>query len=246
MVGNIAGREPEKMMLFSFKHMLVLAGLLAFPSWAVAAEPVRQIGIYVEPYYRAAETPSGRPLVAVHKRFDDLLSSNRREDILAARDLIAANPQLVTPMTMMVLAIRLYDVGLRDDAVFWFYAAKHRYAVMSEALDQQSLGQAEAAIRSFATLAGSIINGYAFCDLAKQSELHAKAVDWVERNPYEVMFMERMPARPGDRNANLRRAPANARDRLAQERAYFADSRNRDAFYAGRKAHDADAKFCWK
>ena len=30
-------------------------------------------------------------------------------------------------MTMMVLAIRLYDVGLRDDAVFWFYAAKDRY-----------------------------------------------------------------------------------------------------------------------
>ena len=58
------------------------------------------------------------------KQYNDLLSSSRREDILATRDLIVAAPKLVTPMTLMVLAIRLYDVGLRDDAVFWFYAAK--------------------------------------------------------------------------------------------------------------------------
>ena len=47
------------------------------------------------------------------------LASNKRSDILAARDRILADPKVVTPMTMMVLAIRLYDVGLRDDAVFW-------------------------------------------------------------------------------------------------------------------------------
>ena len=72
-------------------------------------------------------------------------------------------------MAMMVLAIRLYDVGLRDDAVFWFYAAKERYIVMSEVLDvkTQTLAQADDAMRSFASLAGPIINGYAFCDLAK-------------------------------------------------------------------------------
>jgi len=38
--------------------------------------------------------------------------------------MIVARPEAVTPMTMMVLAIRLYDVGLRDDAVFWFYASR--------------------------------------------------------------------------------------------------------------------------
>ncbi len=54
-------------------------------------------------------TPDGRPKVAVGDQFNDLLNSNRREDILAARDRIVASPQVVTPMTMMVLAIRLYD-----------------------------------------------------------------------------------------------------------------------------------------
>jgi hypothetical protein len=108
-----------------------------------------------------------------------LLGSTRSEDILAARDLVVAKPALATPMTMMVLAIRLYDVGFRDDAVFWFYVTKERYIVMSEVLDvkTQAFAQADEAVRSFVTLAGPMINGYAFCDLAKQKGQHAKAVE---------------------------------------------------------------------
>jgi len=152
-------------------------GLLLLASSAFAAEPVRRIGLEVQPYYQAARTPDGAPQVAVGKAYNGLLASNKREDILAARDLITASPKLVTPMVLMVLAIRFYDVGLRDEAVFWFYAAKDRYIVLSEVLDVKTaqLAQADDAVRSFATLAGPVINGYAFCDLAKQKELHAKA-----------------------------------------------------------------------
>src|SRR5215469_9071809 len=178
-------------MPLSVKQLPILAALLVFPCCALGAEPVRHIGIYVEPFYRAAATPDGKPQVAVGEQFNALLASNRREDVLAARDLIVADPKLVTPMTMMVLAIRLYDVGLRDDAVFWFYVAKDRYVAMSGVLDvrAQSLAQAADAIQSFATLAGPFFNGYAFCDLDKQSALNAKAIDWVENNPYQAMFM---------------------------------------------------------
>jgi hypothetical protein len=155
---------------------------------------------------------------------------------------------LVTPMTLMVLAIRFYDVGLRDEAVFWFYAAKDRYIVMSEVLDvkTQLLAQADDAMRSFSTLVGPVINGYAFCDLAKQKELHAKAVDWVENNPYDVMFMAKAPALPGDHAANAKRAVANAKERAAKERAYFDDAKNVETFSASRKKNEMDAKFCWK
>jgi hypothetical protein len=222
--------------------------LLAWPVTVIAAEPVRQIGIYVQPFYEAARTPGGKPQVAVGKHYNDLLSSNRREDILAARDLIVAKPGMVTPMTMMVLAIRLYDVGLRDDAVFWFHVAKDRYIVMSEVLDvkAQALAQADDAVRSFATLAGPVINGYAFCDLANQREQHAKAIEWVEANPYEVMFMASAPALPGDRAMNARRAIVDAKERAAKESAYFDDAKTRDAYYATRKRNEADVKFCWK
>jgi hypothetical protein len=235
------------MSIFS-KLLVGAAALLAFPYSVLAAEPVRHVAIYVEPFYRSAPKPDAQPQVGVGKEYNALLGSNKRDDILAARDLITAAPKLVTPMTLMVLAIRLYDVGLRDDAVFWFYAAQARYIVMSEVLDvkTQMLAQAEDDMRSFTTLAGPVINGYAFCDLAKQKALHAKAVDWVESNPYEVMFMARAPALPGDRAENHKRAIANAKDRAAKERAYFDDAKNAEAFYATRKRNEADAKFCWK
>jgi hypothetical protein len=225
-----------------------IAVLLFLSLPAVAAEPVRQIGIYVQPFYEAARTPGERPRVAVGSQYNDLLSSNRREDILAARDLIAAGPALVTPMTMMVLAIRLYDVGLRDDAVFWFYVAKDRYIVLSDVLNVKTpqLAQADDAVRNFAALAGPVINGYAFCDLARQQAAHAKAVEWVEANPYQVMFRSDVPALPGDRAANLKRAIAGAKERAAKERAYFDDPGTRADYYATRKRNEADVRFCWK
>ena len=235
-------------MPMSAKRFALAAVLVAWPLAAVAAEPVRTVPIYVEPFYRSAATPDGAPQVAVGSQFNTLLASNKREDILAARDLIEAKPNLITPMTLMVLAIRFYDVGLRDDAVFWFYVAKDRYIVMSEVLDvnTRQLAQADDAVRSFSTLAGPVINGYAFCDLAKQQELHAKAVAWVESHPYDVMFMAQAPALPGDRAENHKRAIANAKERAAKERAYFDDPKTVEAFYSTRKRNEADVKFCWK
>ena len=110
-------------MTVSTKSAWMLSALLALTMPALAAERVTRVDIYVEPYYAAAESPDGRPTVAIGKTFDELLSSTKREDIVAARDKIASDPKVITPMTMMVLAIRLYDLGLRDDSVFWFYAA---------------------------------------------------------------------------------------------------------------------------
>ena len=80
--------------------------------------PVKHIGVYVLPYYQSADAPSGHPRVAVAQAFDAQLASNKQDDIVAVRDAIQTQPQRITPMTLMVLAIRLYDVGLRDDAVF--------------------------------------------------------------------------------------------------------------------------------
>jgi hypothetical protein len=226
----------------------IAAALLCLTGAALAAEPVRRIPLTVEPYYAAARDAAAAPHVAVGKQYNEQLASSRPEDILAVRDKVQASPKLVTPMVLMVLAVRLYDVGLRDDAVFWFYAAKDRYIVMSEVLDVRhpGLAQAEDAIKNFSTLAGPIINGYAFCDLAKQKEQHAKAVAWVEANPYEVMFMAQAPALPGDRGENHRRAIANAKDRAAKERAYFENAKTVETYYATRKRNETDVKYCWK
>jgi hypothetical protein len=225
-----------------------LAAMALQSACASAAEPVRRIAIYVQPYYQAANSADQRPQVAIGASLSGLLSSTRRDDIVAARDKILAEPKVVTPMTMMVLAIRLYDVGLRDDAVFWFYVAKDRFVTLSQVIDigASGMAQAEDAVRSFATLAGPAINGYAFCDLARQQELRAKALAWVEQNPYGVVFMDRFTARPGDRAENLERTIRDVRQSVDKEQTWLADPKHAADFYAMRSRTEADVKYCWR
>jgi hypothetical protein len=226
---------------------LAAAAMLMLPLSAFAAEPVKHVAIYVEPFYRAARNPGEAPQVGTGRPHAEKLASVKREDILAARDMIVANPQLVSPMTMMVLAIRLYDAGLRDDAVFWFYAAKDRYITLTDVMQPNTplLAQSGDAMKNFNTLAGPVINGYAFCDLAKQKMQRAKALAWVEANPYGVVFSDKLPARTADRNSALAQAIANARANAAREAAYLENPQNAAEFSATRKKNEMDAKFCW-
>jgi hypothetical protein len=224
---------------------IALSLLAASP--ASAAEPVRHIGIYVEPYYSAAATPDAPPMVDVGASFNDLLASTRREDILAARDKVVADPKMVTPMTLMVLAIRLYDVGLRDESVLWFYAAKDRYITFSDVVDvgAAGLGQVEDAIGSFVTLAGPFINGYAFCDVAKQRTLRAEALAWVEANPYGALFLSQLPAKAADRAALLAGSLTTLKEHAAKERAFLEDPAQLADFKATRQQNAMDEMFCW-
>ena len=212
------------------------------------SSPIKRIGVYVLPYYQSAKSPEGRPVVAVSNKFGAQLSSNQRQDILTVRDAIQANPQLITPMTLMVLAIRLYDVGLRDDAVFWFYAAKNRYSVMARVLDVKNpqLAQVEDSIRNFAILAGPFFNSYAFCDLSKQRAASASAIAWVEQNPYEAIFISQLPALPGDRAVNMKEGIAEIKLRAEKEQQYFDDPSNLATFNKTRNERHVAEQFCWK
>jgi hypothetical protein len=214
---------------------------------AAITKPVKQIDIYVTPYYESAKTVDGHPTVAVATAFDAQLSSNKREDILAVRDAIQAQPKLITPMTLMVLAIRLYDVGLRDDAVFWFYVAKDRYLTMANVLDMKaaSLAQAADAIGAFSSLAGPSINGYAFCNLAKQRDEKVRSIAWIEQHPYEAVFMEKIPALPGDRTQNLRKSIESLKESAQKERQYLDDPKNLEEFNKDRKEDHVIEQFCW-
>ncbi len=225
----------------------ILAGALAVQA-ASAAEPVRRIAIHVEPYYEAGRTPETAPRVAVGRTFDDLLASMKQDDIVKTRDLIEADPRVVTPMAMMVLAIRLYDVGLRDDAVFWFYAAKARTITLEDVIDIRMSGliaPVEAA-KTFAVLAGPAINGYAFCDRAKQHAANLKAIEWAEQHPYSVLLMSQLTGKDGDRRANMVKSISEQKAAAERERARFDDPKFAEQFAATRRKNEADEKFCWK
>jgi hypothetical protein len=242
-----ADRKGESSMLRTSKTAAATFFLLLLRSRAVAVEPVKYIGVYVLPYYESAPAPDGRPQVAVHGKYDVLLASNTPQGIVSVRDRILREPKLVTPMTLMVLAIRLYDVGLRDDSVFWFYVAKDRHATLADVLDlgTPALSGVDEATRNFVVLAGPTFNGYAFCNIKKQKELRLKALDWVEKNPYEALFLPQLPAKPGDRQANLRAALEQARERLRKEQEYLDQPENLAKLASAREENHAGERYCW-
>ena len=224
------------------------AALLLLASSAFAAQPVRRVTIDVQPYYEAARKPDVPPRVSVGRSFDGMLSSLKREDIVAARDAVEADPQNVTPMTLMVLAIRLYDMGLRDDAVFWFYVAKARQATLEDVVDVKTAGLSDigGTVKNFAVLAGPFINGYAFCDPAKQYATSGKAIDWVEAHPYAVVFLAGLPGKPGDRTANLRQSIKTQRARAEQEQVQLNEPKFAAQLAKARKKNKSETLFCWK
>jgi hypothetical protein len=201
----------------------------------------------VEPFY-SARTQDAAPNVGTGMPYAERLASLKREDIVSLRDMVLANPKSVSPMTMMVLAIRLFDVGLRDEAPFWFYAAKDRFRTLTEAAapGAPQLVSATVGMTNFNTLAGAAINGYAFCDFAKQQAARAMAIAWVEAHPYEAVFVKQLPAKRVDRKAALAEAIETLKADVAKERVYFDDPENVMEFKARRKQNDADAKYCWK
>lgn len=211
---------------------------------AYAQEPAKHVGVFVDPYYRAAADPTGSPSVSVAKAFDARLGMNDPKKIREVEAEIRAKPGLITPMTLMVLSIRLYDTGFRDEAVFWHYAAKDRMRTIAH-VASGGISGAVVATRDFAATAGRTINGYAFCDFNKQRAARRAAFEWVRDNPYQAIFMERLPSRFTDRAAALQDVLAQIEDDLRKEAEYIGDPENRKAFQMARQENGANAKFCW-
>lgn len=124
--------------------------------------------IYVTPYYN-----SEGPKIEVG-RFSKELTAATSESIQKLAAKMQKEWQNLSVETMYVLSIRLYDLGLKDYAVYWFYAAQMRSKIFRSALEPDSIGGigSEAfermhAHNSFHQLAGTYINGYGFGELAK-------------------------------------------------------------------------------
>jgi hypothetical protein len=213
-----------------------------------ADERVKRIAIYVEPYYAASRDAEGTPRVEVASKYDRLLASNNAEDVARARDLIAQEYDSITPMTMMVLAIRLYDVGLRDDAVFWFYAAKNRFVTAARVVDMKAreLGNAERATRDFIYLAGPVINGYAFLRHREAEDDREGRAQVDDRPPLHALLNPEIPALPGDRRDNFRKAFNELMAGLAKEEAYLDAMPNVESIKKQRRENGADVKYCWR
>jgi type IV secretory pathway TrbD component len=82
---------------------------------------------------------------------------------------------------MYVAAIRLYDLGQKDDATYWFYSAQHRARLVQALAVAGQGGDGLAALAhacaEFDRQAGGFINGHAFGDPEKLAGILAKVRD---------------------------------------------------------------------
>jgi hypothetical protein len=123
------------------------------------------IAVYVTPYYN-----SEGPAIQVGRFSSGLASSNENEFLSTIATMKRQWQQLSFP-ELYVGAIRLYDLGYRDEAVYWFYTAQFRGRQFGALLDPAKAGrmgdpgfELNAAEDSFFNLVGPYINGYAFGD----------------------------------------------------------------------------------
>lgn len=128
-----------------------------------ASEPMT---IAVTPFY-----DSTGPQVNVGDFSQQLGDSDLKALNTLAREM-AKQKETLTPEQMYVLSIRFYDLGDKDEAVYWYYEAQFRARLFQLAIEPVQMVRVgeptfelSTAYDSFQKLAGEFINGYAGCDM---------------------------------------------------------------------------------
>jgi hypothetical protein len=143
--------------------------VISFASLASkAAQPEinpSHIDAYATPYY-----DSKGPAISVG-RFSSGLASAKEDDFLTTIAQMKRDWDRLTFQQLYIGAIRLYDLGYRKEAVYWFYSAQYRGRQFGVLLDQAKTGSIGSpgfellhAQNAFYQLVGTYINGYAFGD----------------------------------------------------------------------------------
>jgi hypothetical protein len=156
-------------------------------SFALKAAPPdinpSHIDAYITPYYN-----SRGPEVSVG-RFSSGLASAKEDDFLTTIAEMKKDWNRLTFPELYVAAIRLYDLGYRKEAVYWFYSAQYRGRQFGVLLDQTKMGsigdpgfELLHAQNAFYQLVGTYINGYAFGDM----DGLAKIVEKVQKEGRQI------------------------------------------------------------
>ncbi|HEY1978056.1 MAG TPA: hypothetical protein VGG89_16010 [Candidatus Baltobacteraceae bacterium] len=133
---------------------------------AASKDATDHIAIYVTPFYNSAG-----PIVRVGQYSAGLASHDER-DVVATIRRMKQHWSSLRFYELYVGAIRLYDLGYRNEAVYWFYTAQYRGRLFGMLADEKRLGsigdtgfELFHAQNAFFELSGPAINGYAFGDV---------------------------------------------------------------------------------
>lgn len=167
-------RGPRKRVRVMRRALQLSLLALAFVSPAygqIVGNPAK-IEVYITPYY-----DSKGPSINVGSFSQGLAAKKEAEFVSVISKMKQSWNDLRFP-EMYVAAIRLYDLGFRNEATYWFYSAQYRSRLFSLLVDQERMGSMGApgfelvqAGNAFQQLTGPYINGYAFCDTGHLAEV---------------------------------------------------------------------------
>lgn len=121
---------------------------------------VMRMPIYVTPWYNSD------PFTIQVGKFSEMLKTNDVEALQNVADKIRVEIDKIPIETLYVLAIRFYDLGQKEDAMYWFYTAQFRRNIYARMVENVG-GIGDAAFELlqaqsvFNKLSGKWINGYA-------------------------------------------------------------------------------------
>jgi hypothetical protein len=134
------------------------------------------------------------PTLSVGPFSQGLSSSNESEFVTTISKMKESWKTLRFP-EMYVAAIRLYDLGFRNEATYWFYSAQYRGRLLAGLVDREKMGSVGApafelvqAANAFQQLVGPYINGYAFGDINQL----IKIVERVQNENKSVVDLEKI------------------------------------------------------
>jgi hypothetical protein len=168
-----------------------------------------RIEVYVTPYY-----DSKGPVISVGSFSKGLSATNEPEFLATISRMKHFWNELRFP-EMYVAAIRLYDLGFRNESTYWFYSAQYRGRLFAVLVDQEKMGSIGAAAfelvqaaNAFQQLVGPYINGYAFSDIDHLTQIvtrvqkENKAVPDLEKIYPGVTFKQRPEWNAGNSGLN--------------------------------------------
>lgn len=197
----------------------------------------QRMPVYVLPWYNS------EPFDIQVGRFSDELKSDDPQQLLETAEKIRSQIGSTPVETLYVLAIRLYDVGEKDEAVYWFYTAQFRRnlfarMILSEGGAGDPAFECGKAQTAFNTLSGKWINGYAGGAADKWLETLFRVIDEGPRGGYIGAAYPDLTFRPEPEQAAV--AHGIARE-LAELRQYIMD--NREEMARARKENGIEGKY---
>ncbi len=188
---------------------VAIACVFAGPAFAqVTGDPAR-IEVYITPYYN-----SKGPTIEAGPFSKGLAAKTEPEFVATINKMRQSWNELRFP-EVYVAAIRLYDLGFRNESTYWFYSAQYRGRLFASLVDREKMGSIGApgfelvqAANAFQQLVGPYINGYAFGDIDRlipvvaQVQKENKTVPDLEKLYPRVTFKPRSEWDAGNSGLN--------------------------------------------